>query len=51
LFPRSFYEMIKGIVGLLGYMNIQIKLDAKPIKIRSYRLNPKYKEKLHKELD
>lgn len=50
LFPRIFSEM-KGIAGSLGAMKIQLKLDAKPVKRRPYWLNPKYKEKVHKELD
>eukprot|EP00253_Pinus_taeda_P013462 PITA_13462 len=32
-------------------MKITLKLDAKPIKKRLYRLNPKYKEKVRLELD
>ena len=32
-------------------MKITLKLDVKPIKQRLYRLNPKYKEKVHLELD
>eukprot|EP00253_Pinus_taeda_P014848 PITA_14848 len=32
-------------------MKITLKLDAKPIKKSLYRLNPKYKEKVHQELD
>lgn len=32
-------------------MRITLKLDAKPVKQRSYRLNPKYKEKVRVELD
>ena len=32
-------------------MKITLKPDAKPVKQRLYHLNPKYKEKLHKELD
>jgi len=44
-FPRSFSEM-KGIVGSLCAMKIQLKPDAKLVKIRTYRLNPKSKEKV-----
>jgi hypothetical protein len=47
LFPWSFYEM-KGIVGSLGAMKIQLKLDAKLVKRRPYQLNSKYKENVHK---
>jgi len=32
-------------------MNITLKLDAKTIKYGSYRLNPKYNERVHRELD
>lgn len=32
-------------------MKITLKLDVKPIKKRPYQLNPKYKEKVRKELD
>jgi len=42
---------MKGIVGDLGVMKITLKLNVKPEKQRPYHLNPKYKEKVHKELD
>jgi hypothetical protein len=42
---------MKGIKGLMGDMKIPLKLDAKPVKQRPYRLNPKYKEKMNIELD
>ena len=32
-------------------MKITLKPDAKPVKQRPYHLNPKYKEKVHIELD
>lgn len=50
LFPMKFSDL-KGITGDLGIMNITLKMDMKPIKERPYRLNPKYKEKVHQELD
>ena len=50
LFPTKFYEM-KGIVGDLGEMKIPLRPDAKPVKKRPYRLNPRYKEKVKAELD
>ena len=50
LFLTKFSEM-KGILGDIGVMKIPLKLDAKPIKQRLYRLNPKYKEKVRMELD
>ena len=42
---------LKGILGDLGLMKITLKPDANPVKKRPYRLNPKYKTKVHKELD
>lgn len=42
---------LKGIVGNLGMMNITLKFDMKPVKQWPYHLNPKYKEKVHEELD
>ena len=50
IFPTSFLEM-KGIAGKLGEMKIRLKPDAKLVKKRPYRLNPKYKEKVKQELD
>ena len=32
-------------------MIISLKLDARPVKQRPYRLNPKYKQKVNIELD
>jgi hypothetical protein len=42
---------MKGIKGPMGEMNIPLKPDARPIKKRPYRLNPKYKHKVKIELD
>ncbi len=50
LFPMKFSEM-KGILGEIRVMKIPLKPDAKPVKQRPYRLNPKYKEKVRMELD
>ena len=50
LFPTKFSEM-KGILGDIGVIKIPLKPDAKPVKQRPYRLNPKYKEKVRMELD
>jgi hypothetical protein len=50
LFPTKFTDM-KGIKGPMGEMKIPLKLDARPVKQRPYRLNPKYKEKVNIELD
>ena len=38
-------------MGDLGEMKIPLKLDAKPIKQRPYRLNPRYEEKVKDDLD
>jgi hypothetical protein len=50
LLPWIFYEM-KGIIGLLGAINVQLKPNNKPVKRRLYRLNPRYKAKVCKNLD
>ena len=50
LFPMKFSDM-KGILGDLGEMKIPLKTDAKPVKQRSYCLNPPYKERVKAELD
>lgn len=50
LFPTKFSDL-KGIVGSLGVMKMNLKLDTKPVKQQPYRLNPKYKEKVYNELD
>jgi hypothetical protein len=50
LFPTKFTDM-KGIKGPMGEMEIPLKLDARPVKQRHYRLNPKYKHKVKVELD
>ena len=50
LFPTKFYEM-KWILGDLGQMKIPLKTDAKLVRQRPYRLNPRYKEKVKDELD
>jgi hypothetical protein len=42
---------MKGILIDLGVMIIPVKEGAKPVKQCPYRLNPKYKEKVRKELD
>ena len=42
---------MKRIVRDLGEMKIPLKLDVKPIKKRSYKLNPRYKEKFKAKLD
>ena len=50
LFLTKFYEM-KDILGGLGEMKIALKPNAKPVRKRLYRLNPRYKEKVKAELD
>jgi hypothetical protein len=50
LFPTKFTDM-KGIKGPMGEMKIPLRPDARPIKQRPYRLNPKYKQKVKIELD
>ena len=50
LFLTKLSEM-NGILGDLGEMKIPLKLDAKPVKQRTYQLNPWYKERLNVELD
>ena len=42
---------MRGIVGDLGVMRIPLKEDARPVKQRPYRLNPRYKEKVKDEID
>jgi hypothetical protein len=50
LFPTKFIDM-KGIKGPMGEMRIPLNPDARQIKQKPYRLNPKYKEKVKIELD
>jgi hypothetical protein len=49
LFPTTFSD-ITWIAGELGEMRIPLKLDAKQVKHRPYRLNPRYKEKVKEEI-
>jgi len=50
LFPIRFEDM-KGILGDLGVMRIPLMEGGKLVKQRPYKLNPKYKEKVRKEMD
>jgi hypothetical protein len=50
LFPTNFIDM-KGVKGPMGEMKIPLKEDARLVKKRPYRLNPKYKKKVKTELD
>lgn len=45
------FMMLKGIIGDMGIMKIMLKPNTKPVKKWPYHLNPKYKEKVHLELD
>jgi hypothetical protein len=42
---------LKEIEGPMSEMRIPLNPDARPVKHRPYRLNPKYKEKVKIELD
>jgi hypothetical protein len=42
---------MKVIEVKLGEMRIPLKPDSKTVKQRSYRLNPRYKEKIKEEID
>ena len=50
LFPSSIADL-KGIKGEMGEMWIILKPDARPVKHRPYRLNPRVKEKVKVEID
>ena len=45
------FSVMKGILGELGEMKILLKLDAKPVWERPYRLNPLYKDHVKAEID
>ena len=45
------YKDLKGLVQEMGEMKIDIKLDARQIKKRSYKLVHKYKKIVKKEID
>jgi hypothetical protein len=50
LFPTTFTEM-KGIEGELGEMKISLRVKARPIRQRPYKLNPIYKKKFKAKID
>ena len=50
MFPSSVVEL-KGIKGNMGEMCIILKPDARPVKHRTYCLNPRVKEKVKAEID
>ena len=45
------FSKMKGILGDLGERKILLKLDAKPMRQRPYRLNPRYKDHVKDEID
>jgi hypothetical protein len=49
-FLQNFSEL-KGIKGDLGEMRIELNPESRPVKHRPYRLNPRVKEKVKKEID
>jgi hypothetical protein len=49
LFPKTFLE-IKGIKGAMGEIKIELKTGSKPVRNRTYCLNPKVKEKVKREI-
>lgn len=50
LFPASVAE-VKGIKRDIGEMKMFLRPDAHPVKYIPYRLNPRVKEKVKKEID
>jgi hypothetical protein len=50
LFPTKFTNM-NDIKGPMGEIKIPLKPNARPVKQKPYRLNPKYKQKVRIELD
>jgi hypothetical protein len=50
LFPKTFLEL-KGIKGVMREMKIELKPGSKPVRHRAYRLNPRVKEKVKREID
>jgi hypothetical protein len=50
LFPKTFSK-IKGIKGDMGEIKIELKLGLNPVRHRTYRLNPRVKEKVKREID
>jgi hypothetical protein len=50
LFPKTFSEL-KGIKGVMGEMKIELKLGSKLVRHKPYRINPRVKEKVKKEID
>ena len=50
MFPASVVKL-KGIKGDKGEMKIVLRPDSRMVKHRPYRLNPRVKEKIKKEID
>ena len=50
LFPNTFSEL-KGIKGAMGEMKIELKPRSNMVRHRPYRLNPRVKEKVKREID
>jgi hypothetical protein len=50
MFPTTFIDM-KGIEGEIGEMNIPLKIEARLVRQRPYRLKPIYKKKVKAEID
>jgi hypothetical protein len=50
LFLKMFSKL-KCIKGAAGEIKIELKPDSRPVKHRLYRLNPRIKEKVKKEVD
>lgn len=44
-------EELKGIQGSLGEMKIALRSNAQPVEHRPYRLNPRVKEKVKREIN
>ena len=50
-FFLTWFSEMKGILGDLGDMKIMLKLDAKLVRQRTYRLKPRYKDHVKAEID
>jgi hypothetical protein len=45
------FTKMKGIIGEIGEMKIPLKLEARPVRQRPYRLNLVYKQKVKAQID
>lgn len=50
MFQTKFFDL-KRIISDLGVMKITLKPNEKLVKQHPYQLNPKFKEKVHEQLD